>query len=191
MTDFDPFAQTGGPIEGMGGTPRPERRRRRRPPPTLEGDLVDAGFGRRLFAVMVDMAILGVVMTVTGWVEAALPKEPGRCGPPNALRPCEVLTTWGAAIFGLWVFVLLVSLAFVWPGYFEGLRGASPGKRIAGLRIVDAGTGATIGVPRAVLRSWARILSAMPFFLGYLWMLWDRDGRTWHDRLTRSRVVKA
>jgi uncharacterized RDD family membrane protein YckC len=31
----------------------------------------------------------------------------------------------------------------------------------------------------------------MPFFLGYLWMLWDRDGRTWHDGLTRSRVVKV
>jgi len=28
-------------------------------------------------------------------------------------------------------------------------------------------------------------------FLGYFWMLWDDDNQTWHDKVVRSRVVRA
>lgn len=26
--------------------------------------------------------------------------------------------------------------------------------------------------------------------LGFLWMLWDKDKRTWHDRYSESQVVR-
>ncbi|MFT5223920.1 MAG: putative RDD family membrane protein YckC, partial [Glaciecola sp.] len=28
-------------------------------------------------------------------------------------------------------------------------------------------------------------------YLGYLWMLWDREKRTWHDIVVNVRVVKV
>ena len=34
-----------------------------------------------------------------------------------------------------------------------------------------------------------RNLAALPLGLGYLWMLFDRDGLTWHDRLSHTRLV--
>lgn len=200
MTDFDPYAQTGGPIEGMGGTPRPERRRRRRTstprperPPVPIGDLVDAGFWRRLGALVLDWMIFAVPGgSLSSAVQMVLPKEPGVCKKDDgSTYACDVLTSGSEAVYGLWLLVLLLVAVFVYVGYLEGRRGGTPGKRLAGLRVVRADDGATLGMGRAIARLFARLLSALPFFLGYLWMLWDRNGRTWHDTLTRSRVVKA
>ena len=39
------------------------------------------------------------------------------------------------------------------------------------------------------LRFFAAILSWVPFGLGYFWQLWDREHLTWHDRLSKTRIV--
>lgn len=41
----------------------------------------------------------------------------------------------------------------------------------------------------AVLRFFAAVLSWIPVGLGFLWQLWDKDGLTWHDRLSKTRLV--
>jgi uncharacterized RDD family membrane protein YckC len=41
----------------------------------------------------------------------------------------------------------------------------------------------------ALKRLGAAILSFAPLGLGYFWLLIDRDKLTWHDRLTRTRVI--
>jgi len=41
---------------------------------------------------------------------------------------------------------------------------------------------------RASLRFFAAILSLLPFGLGFLWQLWDKDGLAWHDRLSGTRL---
>lgn len=33
-------------------------------------------------------------------------------------------------------------------------------------------------------------LSLLPCGLGYLWALWDSEHRTWHDRLSHTRLIK-
>jgi uncharacterized RDD family membrane protein YckC len=60
-----------------------------------------------------------------------------------------------------------------------------------GIRVCDIATGEAIGVPRAMGRYVARIVSALPIFLGYFWMLWDKEKQTWHDKLTNAVVVPA
>jgi len=40
-----------------------------------------------------------------------------------------------------------------------------------------------------VVRLGASVLSWVPAGLGWVWLLFDRERRTWHDRLSRSRVV--
>ena len=56
-------------------------------------------------------------------------------------------------------------------------------------RAVDMTSGGPIGFERALIRYFARILSALPCCLGYLWMLWDRERRTWHDSFAHDVVV--
>ena len=58
-------------------------------------------------------------------------------------------------------------------------------------RAVDAESGGPIGYPRAFVRWVTRLLSAMVFFLGYLWMLVDPERQCWHDKLAGDLVIAA
>src|SRR5256884_3981815 len=42
-----------------------------------------------------------------------------------------------------------------------------------------------------LLRSAGYMLSAGTFFLGFLWVMWDEDELTWHDRLSRTHLSAA
>ncbi len=82
-------------------------------------------------------------------------------------------------------------------GYFAAFTaagGQSIGKMIAGVKVVpDDGEAWTDRVPlgQAVLRSAAYLVSALPAGLGFLPALVGTDRRAIHDRLARTRVVKA
>ena len=44
-------------------------------------------------------------------------------------------------------------------------------------------------IAAASVRFFAAILSWLPCGLGFLWQLWDKDGLTWHDRISKTRIV--
>jgi uncharacterized RDD family membrane protein YckC len=73
-----------------------------------------------------------------------------------------------------------------------GETGQTLGKKALGIRVVDQDTWQPgIGIGRGVGRYFSRWLSALPFGLGYFWMLWDKDKQTFHDKLARTRVIKT
>ena len=85
---------------------------------------------------------------------------------------------------------LLVGLAYF--TYFHAtIAGQSIGNRIMGIRVLDASTGRPLTYVRAFVRALMSSLSAIPFFLGYLWMLWEPRKRTWHDIVADSLVVRT
>jgi uncharacterized RDD family membrane protein YckC len=55
------------------------------------------------------------------------------------------------------------------------------------VKIVAAG-GAPIGFRRSVVRLVGYVLSALPCYLGFLWILGPQR-RAWHDRLAGTEVV--
>ena len=61
------------------------------------------------------------------------------------------------------------------------------------IRVVDLrdGTGAPIGYGRALGRALMSIVSGVVLLLGYLWMIWDSEKQTWHDKVVGSVVVPA
>ena len=86
----------------------------------------------------------------------------------------------------------VVNFVLVW-GYFIALEGGPTGqtlgKKAVGVRVFDFGQGGPIGYGRAFLRQLVKIISAAVFFLGYLWMIWDREKQTWQDKAAGSVVV--
>ena len=58
------------------------------------------------------------------------------------------------------------------------------------VRVLDAETGAFIGKGRAAKRIVMSWVSAVALFVGYLWMIWDPQKQTWHDKVARSVVVR-
>jgi uncharacterized RDD family membrane protein YckC len=66
----------------------------------------------------------------------------------------------------------------------------TPGKLLSGCRIVDAESGGRARPFQLVLRLIGYAISLAPAGLGFLWMLWDRRGQGWHDKLARTQVVE-
>jgi uncharacterized RDD family membrane protein YckC len=123
-----------------------------------------SGFWRRFAAALIDGIALGVV---SGILRAILGNSGGE---------------------GLG---LVISLGYY--TYFHGKTGQTPGDAVMSIRVVDFrnGTGAPIGYGRALGRALMSIVSFLALFLGYLWMLWDPEKQTWHDKVAGSVVVPA
>ena len=122
-----------------------------------------AGFWQRFAALLLDGLILAVPSII---LVVAL----GNGGVTN------LLTT----LIGIAYYVTLEG----------GPRGQTVGKMALNIRVYDfRGAGGPIGYGRAFVRYLVRILSAIPFFLGYFGMLWDKEKQCWHDRAAGDVVV--
>ncbi|CDO08445.1 RDD family protein [Mycolicibacterium cosmeticum] len=64
------------------------------------------------------------------------------------------------------------------------------GRAVAGIRVVGR-TGARVGVLRLMARDIAHLLDTAALFVGWLWPLWDRRGRTFADLLLRTEVHRV
>ncbi len=78
-------------------------------------------------------------------------------------------------VLGVWFLLTAVPVA---------VFGASAGMTALGIRVASIGYAAVVGVPRAVLRTAMIALVAPP-------LVRDVDGRGWHDRATRTVVVRS
>ncbi len=148
----------------------------------LSGPLPRASFGQRLGAFAIDLGIILVVEIVIsivfGIVIAAVANAGSGAGAAVA------------ALLGLIAFLLYIAIPIVYFGYMEGQpSGQTFGKRALGLRVVDFSTAGPITVGRAMVRSLVRSFLSGILLLGYLWMLWDPQEQTWHDKLATTTVV--
>jgi len=86
----------------------------------------------------------------------------------------------------------LTLLAVAWAFFagFWAFAGRTLGMQSWGLRVVTA-DGVKPDLVRATTRFIVAILSWVPLGLGYWWQLWDRDGLTWHDRASGTRLVRV
>lgn len=81
----------------------------------------------------------------------------------------------------------MLGIIFLFFTVFWSRYGRTLGMQSWGLRIEDA-DGKTPDFARSSLRFALAILSWLPLGLGFLWQLFDRDGLTWHDRLSGTRL---
>ncbi|HZK50946.1 MAG TPA: RDD family protein [Actinomycetota bacterium] len=100
----------------------------------------------------------------------------------------------GSSSLSSWVKVsvdpraLLLLIAYF--SFFEGsVSGQTVGKKLLNIRVVDLGNGQSIGFVRAAVRNVVAYFVSVIFLLGYLWMIWDEEKQTWHDKVASSVVV--
>lgn len=90
------------------------------------------------------------------------------------------------------VAVILVGLALgiAYSVYFIGSgSGQTPGMRVLNIRAIDASTSGRVDYGKAFVRYLVAIVAQIPLYLGYLWMLWDPERQTWHDKVAGTFVV--
>jgi len=145
--------------------------------PTPEGvdlELVLAGLGSRLVASLVDYVVKGAIL-IALWVIGA--------------------TIGGGDAGGFLVAVLLVGSFLVWFGYdvaFETLAsGRTPGKRVAGLRVVRLG-GEPVGFLASAVRNLLRLVDSLPgiYAVGAVCILFSARNQRLGDLAAGTLVVR-
>ncbi|MGH2554722.1 MAG: RDD family protein [Actinomycetota bacterium] len=128
-----------------------------------------AGFWKRFVALLIDLILVGIVTTIL-----------------FGFRPAE--PAWVGALMGL----LSTAATIAYFTYLEGSpSGQTIGKRAVGIRVLDFHSGTSIGYARALGRNVFAYFISPILLLGYLWMLWDREKQTWHDKVVSSVVVPS
>ncbi|HET7922505.1 MAG TPA: RDD family protein [Gammaproteobacteria bacterium] len=85
----------------------------------------------------------------------------------------------------------LLALGFAFFGGFWMRSGQTVGMLAWKLRVVQSANGARITWKQALTRYLCAILSWLVCGLGFLWSLWDRERKTWHDRLSGTELCMA
>ncbi len=139
------------------------------PPVAMGGPGSVAGMGSRFGAFVIDVIILAVVDVI--------------------LRLLFSGSDSGQAFSGL----LQLVLGFGYFGYFIGVRQQTLGMRVVNIRVVDANTGAAIGVGRALLRYLVQSLTGLLCLVGYFSPFFDGTKRNqgWHDKAASDLVVNT
>lgn len=91
-------------------------------------------------------------------------------------------------VVNLFVQAIVMGARALYDGFFIGKYGATPGKMICRLKVVDA-NGGPVTYGRAFGRAFAEILSQMVCDIGYIIAAFDDQKRTLHDHICGTRVV--
>jgi len=129
----------------------------------------NTGLVRRLAAIVYDLLLVLAVLFLATVPYLAIYRGP--------VEPATRAYQVGLAAV---VFVFFV-------GYWSR-RGRTLGMQSWGLQLQGA-DGRIPPLGACSLRFFAAILSWLPFGLGFLWQLWDKDKLAWHDRLSGTRIV--
>jgi len=148
-----------------------------------------AGFISRFVAFIIDLVIISLVMFLF-------------IGGVNLITNFFNLNAFFGQIFGEdsavittleQVFILATAFSsllfsFFYFMFFWVMAGFTPGKAVMGLRVVRENR-EPITWRRAFLRMLGYWVSAIPFFLGYVWILFDQHRQGWHDKMADTYVV--
>jgi len=153
-----------------------------RPSPGRPAPAIAARPAARLVAALVDGAIVAVGLTVVlapvalYWWSRELPAS-----------PVEVSFLGIVATVALVVLAALAGVLYFLYGW--GVRGATPGKQMMGLRVETDDGAYPIGPGRAGIRVLGYLLSAASLGIGFLMIAIGGSGL--HDRVAGTRVVEG
>ena len=131
-----------------------------------------AGFMRRFLAVLIDTIMFFLFITV-----------------PVTLTMGSVLIASNGEVNWLNVTLGYV-LPFILTIWFWQKYLGTPGKMLLGIQVVDFNTGAKPSITKSVVRYFAYILSILPLFLGFIWIIFDKNKRGFHDYLSGTAVIR-
>ncbi len=149
-----------------------------------QGDFPPAGLVRRLAAMFYDFLLCMALMMVI-----ALLYQQGLLRLIHGAEQLRALADAGALDHDPVLASLLLIGVFAFFAKFWTHSGQTLGMQVWGVRIQNR-DGSAIDLWQALLRFFIAIGSWLCCGLGFLWMLWDKDQRTWHDRYSDSVVVQ-
>ncbi|WP_297833838.1 RDD family protein [Pseudomonas sp.] len=149
-----------------------------------QGDFPIAGFGRRLAAMFYDALLCIALLMVTTLIYKLVLMA--FVGEAKLRALSESGTLDGDPLLStILLFVLFGFFAKFWTH-----SGQTLGMQVWGIRVQNA-DGSGISLWQALLRFVVSIGSWLCVGLGFIWMLFDKQNRSWHDMYSNSQLVRV
>jgi uncharacterized RDD family membrane protein YckC len=148
------------------------------------------GFWIRFVAAVIDGAIIGLVTTPISQL------LPFATKPDAEMIRDKGLGVYFATLSVIWLtgFAIALVAQFFYYGWFYSKKGASPGKMLFGLKVLNANTGTHLTYMQAFVREGLAkyfLSSLFTFGIGYLIAAFRDDKKTLHDLVCSTRVVRV
>jgi uncharacterized RDD family membrane protein YckC len=160
-----------------------------KPIPEPAAEIRPAGFWIRAAAFLFDFLLINLLVSflTSPWADRiekmnAVLQEQRKLENPDSELMMQYLPLM-LMITGAFVLVQLV-----YSVGFNGLQGATPGKRLFGIKIVT-GDGEKLTLGRALLRHCTEWLSKLTLGMGYLQVLFNPERKALHDVLANTTVI--
>ncbi|AVP99414.1 hypothetical protein C7S18_20550 [Ahniella affigens] len=153
------------------------------PDSVAESEMVYAGFWRRFVALLIDGVLLTIiivpVLAIAGAILTPMMMAGAMNGEPSMGPMIALIAINGfMSLLGAFYFVICERSA----------SGATLGKRLIGIRVVDK-EGRRIGFGRALGRLLGKIVSGMPLYLGYVMAGFTGRKQALHDMIAGTLVI--
>jgi uncharacterized RDD family membrane protein YckC len=150
-----------------------------------------ASFGQRLGATIIDWIVIGIpIGIIEGIATAMFASSIAITYNADGTVANADVTNGSKAGAALLVSVFLPLILYV--AYYVIMigRGQTVGDKVAGIRIIDA-NGNPPGFLKAFIRLIVQQILGGIFFITYLWVLWDPDKQTLHDKAAGTICISA
>jgi uncharacterized RDD family membrane protein YckC len=101
------------------------------------------------------------------------------------------LSRIGSWLVNILLVFLTLGIGWIIWWFIVAPKGQNPGKAVVGLRVIKT-DGSAMNTGTMFIRGLLGLVCGLiPLYLDDLWMLWDKDAQTLHDKLADTVVVKA
>ena len=149
-----------------------------------QGDFPAAPLGRRLAAMFYDFLLCTALLIVTAFIYKLV--WMGFVGEAKLRALSESGALDGDPLLSAILFMVL----FGFFAKFWTHSGQTLGMQVWGIRVQNA-DGSGISLMQALLRFMVSIASWLCLGLGFVWALFDKHKRSWHDLYSNSQLVRV
>ena len=136
--------------------------------------LVPGNFGVRFVAVLLD----GLILAVASF-------------PIKLIASIALISVGGELLANLGSWVIQMIAIYFYFGYFYSTKGATPGKMILNLRVINSETGKNLTYMEAFLREFiGKMISGLPLLIGYIVAAFREDRKAFHDMIFKTQVLQ-
>ena len=150
--------------------------------------MVKIGFWKRAIAITIDLIFLDVSTKIS-----LLPLKRSIDLGDTIPADLFLMDTFQAKVFLLYVILYLfvgLILSVVYFTYFHSATGQSIGKGLLKIKAIQT-SGEPLNFKIAFIRWGGYFISGLAMYLGFLWVLFDKNKQGWHDKIAGTYVVKV
>ncbi len=143
----------------------------------MSNSAVPASLLKRLGAMFYDFLLFGSTILVVGFISMFVITS--LTGIENVAR---------GSLFAKLFFIYLLAFGYLFFGWFWVHGGQTLGMRAWKLEVITL-DGQPINWTQALFRYIYSLISWIPLGAGYLWMLFDKNKLTFHDRISKTAII--